>query len=175
VVTFGTIFLVMAVWELAGSRRPQATTRGQRWPANLLIVALDTLAVRLIFPLTAIGASVLAAGQGWGLFNMTPVPTWLAVIACVVLLDMAIYFQHRLFHAVPWLWRLHRVHHSVIRRETNSNFGFNLPWWDRLFGTYVEQPAMGHLGMTIGLEEFRDPRELRLDRMLVQPFLSDPA
>ncbi len=255
-VTFGTIFLVMAMWELAGSRRPQATPRGQRWPANLLIVAFDTLAVRLMFPLTAISASLLAAERGWGLFHVMSVPVWLAVLLSVVLLDMAIYFQHRLFHAVPWLWRLHRmhhadtefdvttglrfhpleilismgiklaavpllgapvlavlifevllnatamfnhgnvrlpdwidrwlrrlvvtpdmhrVHHSVIRRETNSNFGFNLPWWDRLFGTYVDQPALGHPGMTIGLEEFRDPRELRLGRMLLQPFRRNPA
>jgi sterol desaturase/sphingolipid hydroxylase (fatty acid hydroxylase superfamily) len=65
---------------------------------------------------------------------------------------------------------MHRVHHSIVRRETNSNFGFNLPWWDRLFGTYRDQPAAGHQGMTIGIEQFRDPRELRLDRMLIQPF-----
>jgi sterol desaturase/sphingolipid hydroxylase (fatty acid hydroxylase superfamily) len=169
----------------------------------------------------------------------------------VILLDLAIYLQHVLFHAVPALWRLHRmhhadlefdvttgtrfhpieillsmgiklgvvaafgmpavsvlifevllnatsmfnhgnvriplsvdrvlrwivvtpdmhrVHHSISPRETNSNFGFNLPWWDRLFGTYRDQPAAGHEGMTIGIEQFRDPRELRLDRMLVQPF-----
>jgi sterol desaturase/sphingolipid hydroxylase (fatty acid hydroxylase superfamily) len=65
---------------------------------------------------------------------------------------------------------MHRVHHSIIARETNSNFGFNLPWWDRLFGTYRSQPAAGHDQMTIGIEQFRDPRELRLDRMLLQPW-----
>ena len=65
---------------------------------------------------------------------------------------------------------MHRVHHSVVVRETNSNFGFNLPWWDRLFGTYRDQPAAGHERMTIGVEEFRDPAEQRLDRMLSQPF-----
>jgi sterol desaturase/sphingolipid hydroxylase (fatty acid hydroxylase superfamily) len=68
---------------------------------------------------------------------------------------------------------MHRVHHSVLTRETNSNFGFNLPWWDRLFGTYRAQPAAGHETMTIGIEQFRDPRELGLDRMLLQPFRSD--
>ena len=67
---------------------------------------------------------------------------------------------------------MHRVHHSIVRRETNSNFGFNLPWWDRLFGTYRDQPAAGHLDMTIGIENFRDSRSLRLDRMLIQLFLS---
>jgi sterol desaturase/sphingolipid hydroxylase (fatty acid hydroxylase superfamily) len=67
----------------------------------------------------------------------------------------------------------HRVHHSILARETNSNFGFNLPWWDRLFGTYRAQPAAGHEAMTIGIEQFRDPRELGLDRMVIQPFRSD--
>ena len=66
---------------------------------------------------------------------------------------------------------MHRVHHSVVVAETNSNFGFNLPWWDRLFGTYRAQPAAGHAGMTIGIEQFRDPGDLRLDRMLIQPFV----
>jgi sterol desaturase/sphingolipid hydroxylase (fatty acid hydroxylase superfamily) len=65
---------------------------------------------------------------------------------------------------------MHRVHHSVVVNETNSNFGFNLPWWDRLLGTYRDQPAAGHEGMTIGIEQFRAMRELRLDRMLLQPF-----
>jgi sterol desaturase/sphingolipid hydroxylase (fatty acid hydroxylase superfamily) len=64
---------------------------------------------------------------------------------------------------------MHRVHHSIVRRETDSNFGFNFPWWDRLFGTYRAQPEAGHAAMTIGLEQFRDPKELRLDRMLTQP------
>jgi len=65
---------------------------------------------------------------------------------------------------------MHRVHHSVVVRETNSNFGFNLPWWDRLFGTYRDQPVAGHEAMTIGIEQIRDPAEQRLDRMLTQPF-----
>jgi sterol desaturase/sphingolipid hydroxylase (fatty acid hydroxylase superfamily) len=68
---------------------------------------------------------------------------------------------------------MHRVHHSIVARETNSNFGFNLPWWDRLFGTYRDQPVAGHLGMTMGIEQFRDPAEQRLDRMLTQPFRDD--
>jgi sterol desaturase/sphingolipid hydroxylase (fatty acid hydroxylase superfamily) len=68
---------------------------------------------------------------------------------------------------------MHRVHHSILPRETNSNFGFNLPWWDRLFGTYTAQPADGHSGMTIGIEQFRTPRDLWLDRMLLQPFFGE--
>jgi sterol desaturase/sphingolipid hydroxylase (fatty acid hydroxylase superfamily) len=69
---------------------------------------------------------------------------------------------------------MHRVHHSIVVNETNSNFGFNLPWWDRLLGTYRDQPTAGHEGMTIGIEQFREARELWLDRMLLQP-LRGPA
>jgi sterol desaturase/sphingolipid hydroxylase (fatty acid hydroxylase superfamily) len=68
---------------------------------------------------------------------------------------------------------MHRVHHSVLPRETNSNFGFNLPWWDRLFGTYHAQPQAGHDTMSFGIAQFRDARELRLGRMLLQPFRED--
>ena len=64
---------------------------------------------------------------------------------------------------------MHRVHHSIHPTETNSNFGFNLPWWDCLFGTYRAQPRDGHERMTIGIEQFRTPHDLRLDRMLIQP------
>jgi sterol desaturase/sphingolipid hydroxylase (fatty acid hydroxylase superfamily) len=76
----------------------------------------------------------------------------------------------RVFVVTP---EMHRVHRSIDRRETDSNFGFNLPWWDRLFGTYREQPALGHGRMTLGIDRFRDPRELWLDRMLWQPLRGD--
>lgn len=248
---FAGVLLLMSGWELVAARRPQRISRRQRWPGNLLIVVIDTLAVRLVFPLAAVGVALTAEQQGWGLMHWLEVPLWLAVTLCVVALDALIYFQHRLFHAVPLLWRLHRmhhadleldvtsglrfhpveillsmaikvaavvalgapalavllfevvlnatsmfnhgnvrlpqrldrwlrlvvvtpdmhrVHHSWLRHETDSNFGFNLPWWDRLFGTYRAQPEQGHLGMTIGLAQFRDPGELRLDRMLLQPW-----
>src|SRR5712692_9862614 len=248
---FGGIFALTAVWELLLPRRRQPPSRQLRWPGNLGIVVLDTLLVRIVFPMTAVGLALVAAARGWGLFSVIDLPGWIAVVASVVLLDLAIYLQHVLFHAVPALWRLHRmhhadlafdvttglrfhpveillsiliklaviaalgasalgvlifelllnatsmfnhgnvdmprhldrilrwivvtpdmhrVHHSIIARETNSNFGFNLPWWDRLFGTYRPQPAAGHDAMTIGIEQFRDPRELRLDRMLLQPW-----
>jgi sterol desaturase/sphingolipid hydroxylase (fatty acid hydroxylase superfamily) len=250
------VLSAMALWEAVAPRRPQRYRRRQRWPHNLLLVALDTLAVRLIFPLAAVGAALIATEHGWGLLNALTLPPWLALPVAVLALDFVIYLQHRLFHAVPWLWRLHRVHHadlefdvttgvrfhpleillsmgiklaavvalgapalavlifevllnatslfnhgnvrlperldrvlrlflvtpdmhrvhhSIVRRETDSNFGFNLPWWDRLLGTYRAQPAAGHLGMTIGIEQFREARELRLDRLLLQPFRSAPA
>src|SRR6516164_7858693 len=241
----------MAIWEFIGPRRIQTIGRGWRWPNNLGVVVVDTLLVRILFPTTAVGLALIAGAQGLGLFNMVQLPAWIGVVASVILLDLAIYFQHVLFRAVPTLWRLHRmhhadldidvstglrfhpieillsmviklavvvalgapatavlmfelllnttsmfnhsnvriperfdaalrwlvvtpdmhrVHHSSLSRETNSNFGFSLPWWDRLFGTYRAQPAAGHEAMTIGIEQFRDPRELGLDRMLLQPF-----
>ena len=248
---FCGVFALMAIWELIGPRRTQTIGRGWRWPNNLGVVVVDTLLVRIFFPTTAVGLALIANGHGLGLFNVVPLPAWIGVVASVILLDLAIYFQHVLFHAVPALWRLHRmhhadldidvstglrfhpieillsmvvklavvlalgasalavllfevllnatsmfnhsnvrmqegfegvlrwfivtpdmhrVHHSILAGETNSNFGFNLPWWDRLFGTYRAQPAAGHEAMTIGIEQFRDPRELGLDRMLLQPF-----
>ena len=251
---FASVFAAMALWELVAPRRRQTFARGQRWPSNIGIVVLDTLLVRLVFPTAAVGVALLAEAHGWGLLHALNAPAWLSIISSVILLDLAIYLQHVLFHAVPVLWRLHRmhhadldfdvttgarfhpieillsmgiklgvvaalgapavavlifevllnatsmfnhgnvrlpqridrvlrwivvtpdmhrVHHSVVPRETNSNFGFNLPWWDRLCGTYRAQPAAGHEGMTIGIEQFRDPRELRLDRMLLQPFRDD--
>jgi sterol desaturase/sphingolipid hydroxylase (fatty acid hydroxylase superfamily) len=248
---FAAVLAAMAIWEFVGPRRPQALGRGRRWPGNLGVVVVDTLLVRLLFPTSAVGFALLMESQGFGLFNAVAAPYWIAVVVSAVLLDLAIYFQHVAFHAVPVLWRLHRmhhadlefdvttgvrfhpieilismaikfaaiaalgapalavlifevllnatsmfshsnvrmplgldrvlrwlvvtpdmhrVHHSIVKRETNSNFGFNLPWWDRLFGTYRDQPVAGHEGMAIGIDQFRDPGELRLDRMLIQPF-----
>lgn len=248
---FAGIFAVMALMELLAPRRQQTVSRVQRWPGNLGIVVLNTLLTRLVFPMTAVALAALGEAKGWGLFHAIGMPAWLAILLGVVLLDLAIYLQHVLVHAVPALWRLHRmhhadlefdvttgarfhpieillsmvlklmviaalgppavavlifeillnatamfnhsnvrlpdgldralrlivvtpdmhrIHHSVVPRETNSNFGFNLPWWDRLFGTYRAEPAAGQMGMTIGIEQFRDVSEQRLDRMLTQPF-----
>jgi sterol desaturase/sphingolipid hydroxylase (fatty acid hydroxylase superfamily) len=251
---FAGIFATMALWELLAPRRRQAIGRIQRWPGNLGVVVVDTLLVRLVFPTAAVGVALLAEVAGWGVLRTPALAPWLVVIVAVVVLDLAIYLQHVLFHAVPVLWRLHRmhhadlevdvttgarfhpvetllsmaiklgvvaalgapamavlifevllnatsmfnhgnvcvpqaldrvlrwlvvtpdmhrVHHSIVPHETNSNFGFNLPWWDRFFGTYRAQPQAGHEGMTIGIDQFRDPRQLRLDRMLLQPFRHD--
>ncbi len=107
-------------------------------------------------------------------------PPAVAVLIFEVLLNATSRFNHgnvriplRIDRALRWLVvtpDMHRVHHSILARETNSNFGFNLPWWDRLFGTYRAQPTDGHEAMTIGIEQFRDPRDLWLDRLLLQPF-----
>ena len=108
-------------------------------------------------------------------------PSPLAVVVFEIVLNGAAMFNHgNIF--IPssvdrWLRYLlvtpdmHRVHHSIYPTETNTNFGFNLPWWDRLLGTYRAQPRDGHEGMTIGLLQFRDPRELTLPRLLIMPFV----
>ncbi len=249
--TFSLIFIVMAMWEVFAPRRVSAHSRRLRWPANLGIVALNAMLLRFLLPVATIAFAVVAQDRDWGLLNQFSIFPLAALILGVVVLDLVIYFQHILFHAVPALWRLHRmhhadldidvttggrfhpieilisggiklaaiavfgpspvavllfeiilnatsifnhsnvripikidavlrlfvvtpdmhrVHHSVLPYETNSNFGFNLPWWDRLFGTYRAQPSGGHEHMEIGIEIFRDPRELRLDRLLLQPF-----
>jgi sterol desaturase/sphingolipid hydroxylase (fatty acid hydroxylase superfamily) len=245
------IFTAMALWEAAFPRLPRSHSRLTRWPSNIGIVALNTALLKILVPATAVSLALLGAERGWGLLNNMRLPWWTTVVASVILLDLAIYLQHVMFHAVPALWRvhrmhhtdldfdvttggrfhpieiilsmlikfgavaalgapavavlifevllnatsmfnhgnvrlpvgfdrwlrwllvtpdMHRVHHSMVVAETNSNFGFNLPWWDRLLGTYRDQPAAGHDGMVIGTEQFREAGELRLDRMLLQPF-----
>ena len=250
-----SILATMALWEMAAPRRRQEIPRLLRWTNNIGVVVVDTLLVRLTFPIVAVGMALLADERGWGLLNAFEAPVWLAFVVSLLLFDLVIYLQHIMFHAVPALWRLHRmhhadlefdvttglrfhpieillsmviklalvvvlgppavavlvfeillngtslfnhsniriplwldrilrlivvtpdmhrVHHSIHPHETNSNFGFNLPWWDRLLGTYQAQPKEGHESMTIGIEQFRTSRDLWLDRMLIQP-LRGPA
>jgi sterol desaturase/sphingolipid hydroxylase (fatty acid hydroxylase superfamily) len=254
IAAYSAVFAMLAAWELRAPRRQLVIGRKARWANNLGIFVIDALAVRLLIPTAAVGAAVLAGDRGWGLLNALALPGWLAVIGGFVLLDLIIYLQHVVFHHVPVLWRLHRmhhadldidvttgvrfhpveillsmlikiavviafgipamavlifeialnatsmfnhsnvalpprlepiarwlvvtpqmhqVHHSIERAETDSNFGFNLPWWDRLFGTYRAAPAAGEQGVIIGLPIFRDPAELRVDRLLTQPFRSE--
>jgi sterol desaturase/sphingolipid hydroxylase (fatty acid hydroxylase superfamily) len=248
---FVAVLLAMAAWETLAPRRKRTVGRATRWPSNIGVVMVNTALLRLILPAGAVGFALLCAERGWGFFNAVRTPSWLAIVLSIVLLDLVIYLQHVMFHAVPILWRvhrmhhsdldfdvttgirfhpveivismgiklgavalfgtpaagvlafevllnatsmfnhsnidiptgrdailrmfavtpdMHRVHHSIVVRETNSNFGFNLPWWDRLLGTYRAQPEAGHDAMTIGIEQFREARELRLDRMLTQPW-----
>lgn len=256
-VFFFGVFALMAFWEVRAPRRALTLTRLQRWTSNLGLVVLNTLVLRILFPAAAVGMGLFTTAQGWGLLNAIALPNWLAVLVAVVALDFVIWVQHVLFHAVPGLWRLHRVHHadldydlttgarfhpieivlsmlikfatiaalgppvvavilfevilngmamfnhanvrlplgvdrvlrwfvvtpdmhrvhhSIADDETNSNFGFNLPWWDRLLGTYRDQPRAGHEGMTIGIRDHRDPHRVdRLDGMLVLPFIGKVA
>ena len=248
---FAGIFGLMAIWEVIAARRELITGKGRRWVGNLSLVALDTLIVRLLFPTAALGMASMVQDLGWGVLNVVSAPYWAAVLISIVVLDLAIYLQHVMFHALPALWRLHmvhhadldldvtsgsrfhpieivlsmfiklgvisvlgppllgvlifevvlnalamfnhanariplpldrvlrwivvtpdmhRVHHSVERPEHNTNFGFNLSCWDRLLGTYKDQPAKGHQGMTIGLKSFRERTWQSLPRLLAMPF-----
>ncbi len=250
-VFFG-ILLVMALWEVLAPRRALVVSKPRRWFSNLGIVSLNSLLLRLLLPMTAVAFAVYARQQSWGVFNHFAVPGWLAFVGSVVLLDMAIYLQHVMVHAVPTLWRLHRVHHadrdfdvttgarfhpleiilsmgiklsvisllgppavavvvfevllnamsmfnhsnvrmpgwldrtlrtllvtpdmhrvhhSIEDHETNSNFGFNLSLWDRVFGTYKDQPDAGHTNMIIGIRDFTAPKLVcDLPGMLIIPF-----
>ena len=254
--SFLCIFLLMMLWEVLTPRRQLTVRKGPRWASNLGLVALNTVLVRLIIPITTVGAAIAADARGWGLLQLIDWPSWLEILLAIVIFDFAIYLQHVLFHAIPVLWRLHmvhhadldfdvttglrfhtleillsaviklavivvlgpsavavvvfevllnttamfnhsnvrmaawldrllrwivvtpdmhRVHHSVIQRETNSNFGFNLPWWDVLLGTYRSQPAEGHEQMTIGLPHLKDEMQVdRLPGILMLPFRSQP-
>jgi sterol desaturase/sphingolipid hydroxylase (fatty acid hydroxylase superfamily) len=249
---FAVVLAVMVIWEVLAPRRSRPLARRRRWPANLGIVVLNSIIIRLLFPAAAVGVALTAETQGWGLLHRYDVPSWVAVVAGVVVLDLAIYLQHVMFHAVPALWRLHRmhhadldidvttgarfhpveimismlikfaaiaalgvppvavvffevllnatsmfnhgnvriplalepalrrlvvtpdmhrVHHSIERDETNSNFGFNLSIWDWLFGTYRAQPRAGHQAMAIGIPDFRDAAECNsITGMLAIPF-----
>jgi len=239
---FVAVFALVALWERVAPQRRLTVSKALRWSSNLGLVVLNTVLLRLMFPLAAVGMAAFSAANGWGLLNHFKVPFWLAVPLAVIAMDFVIWLQHVMVHAVPVLWRLHRVHHadpdydlttgarfhpieialsmlikiatiavlgppvfnhgnirlpvgadrvlrwiivtpdmhrvhhSVEEDETNSNFGFNLPWWDRLFGTYRAQPRAGQVGMTIGLHGHTDPREVaRLDGMLLMPFRGDVA
>jgi sterol desaturase/sphingolipid hydroxylase (fatty acid hydroxylase superfamily) len=210
--------------------------------------------VRIVLPIGAVGLAIWTQNRNWGVFNLLTWPYWFEVTLSIILLDLAIYLQHRLFHRVPILWRLHRmhhadldvdtttgnrfhpieialsmiikfgmiavlgapvlavllfeiflnatslfnhanirvaqrlepllrwlvvtpdmhrVHHSIHIDETDSNFGFNLPWWDRIFGTYRAEPRDGHQKVILGIQSFRDHKELGLLRMLTQPFRNE--
>ena len=247
------VFLLIAAWELAAPRRVLRVSKPVRWFNNLVLVGLNTLLLRLLFPAATVGVALFAQHQGWGLFNHLPATGWVAVIASVVILDFAIYLQHVMVHAVPLFWRfhrvhhadldydvttgarfhpveiilsmlikfavilllgpplvavvlfevllnatamfnhgnirlpaavdawlrwlvvtpdMHRVHHSPEDDESNCNFGFNLPWWDRIFGTYRAQPRGGHEAMEIGIRSFRELRWCGwLPGMLAIPFV----
>lgn len=248
---FAGVLLLMAFWEIIAPRRPLQEIKSRRWVTNLGLVFIDTVAVRLLFPILPVALAQVAEVNGWGLFNAFQISLWVRIALSFLLLDFIIYCQHMLFHFTPLLWRLHRVHHtdldldvtsgnrfhpfeiiismlikmaavvllgapaqavlalevvlngcamfnhanirlpaavdrmlrlvlvtpdmhrvhhSTVVRETNSNFGFNFPWWDRICGTYCAQPEKGHLAMTIGLREFRVAEQLTLHRLLVQPF-----
>src|SRR5437660_5530314 len=122
---FAGVFVLMAAWELLAPRRHQAVERPLRWSSNLGLVVLDTVLVRILVPTTAVAIALLAEERGWGLFHSFVPPSWLAVLVCVIVLDLAIYLQHVLFHAVPALWRLHRMHHADLAFDVTTGVRFH--------------------------------------------------
>lgn len=239
---FGVLVLI-ALWERRIPKRRGRYSRKERWPANLGIVVVNTLLLRVLAPVGLTGIAVWVAQKHLGFFtafqDALTMPFWLSVILSIMILDLAIYWQHRLFHRVPLLWRLHRVHHadpdfdvttglrfhpaeillsfliktfviialgapaiavvifeiilnacslfnhgnvalpkrlervvrkvlitqelhrihhSVEKEETNSNYGFSVSWWDRLFRSYKSQAKAGSDAIDIGLKEYRNAK-----------------
>lgn len=122
---FLAIFAAMALWEAAAPRRRSEFSRVRRWPHNLALLAIDVAVVRIVAPGAAIAVAMAGEANGWGLLNSIAPPQWLAIVAAVVFLDLAIYFQHVTFHAVPALWRLHRVHHTDLEFDVTTGTRFH--------------------------------------------------
>jgi sterol desaturase/sphingolipid hydroxylase (fatty acid hydroxylase superfamily) len=245
------VFLVMAFGEVVFPRRSLNVSKTRRWTANLTITFTNGFLVRFIFGAGATGFAIIVQDRGWGVLNIIETPLWLQVAISLIVLDFIIYMQHLIFHHVPLLWRLHkvhhtdldydvttgarfhpfeimlsmgikmgaifflgappisvilfeialnasamfnhgnvslperadklirlvivtpdmhRVHHSVVIREFNSNFGFSVSWWDRIFGTYKASPEKGHLDMNIGRASHREQNRLNYFYLLAIPF-----
>jgi sterol desaturase/sphingolipid hydroxylase (fatty acid hydroxylase superfamily) len=249
---FFGILIIMASWEYLAPRRVLTVSKPIRWINNIALVFLNSFVVRLVLQIAAVGIATFAEKNGWGIFNYFDFPFWAAALISIIAMDFIIYLQHVMVHAIPTLWRLHRVHHadldfdvttgsrfhpleiilsmlikfatiivlgppvvavimfeiilnmtamfnhsnvklpigfdrvlrfvlvtpdmhrvhhSVEDDEANSNFGFSLPWWDRLFGTYRDQPRGGHENMIIGIHKIRDMKQVSwLPGMLMIPF-----
>jgi len=248
-------FALFAILEIKFPRRQLQYSRTRRWTTNITLSALNTVLTRIVLPTAGAGAAVVASHQNLGLLNRLDLPAWLELIAFLLIFDLTIYFQHRLFHLVRPLWLLHRVHHtdpdydlttgnrfhplsillsglikislvllmgpaviavviaeillnitamfnhsniripqqadkwlrlfvvtpdmhrvhhSIDFTEHNHNFGFSFPWWDRIFGSYIDQPKASHETMSIGIEGFQDTNSTQLLSSLAQP-LRKPA
>jgi len=248
---FLCILILIALLEIRYPKRTLHYNKKSRWIRNISLVAINNTSMRLIIPFTAASVALLTEQQGSGFFNLFDISDYSKIIISLIILDLAIYFQHLLFHHVPIFWRLHkihhidqdidastsirfhpleillstiikcgiifalgipliaviifevvlnassmfnhgniripykidnylrlfivtpdmhRVHHSAIKEETNSNFGFNLSLWDRIFRTYKDQPLKGHQEMKIGLNEYQDINKTKLLDLVIIPF-----
>lgn len=249
---FLSILVVMMLLEVLVPKRKLTCNKPYRWVNNISLVAFNTLLLRLVMPAGAVGVALYCKQHSLGLFNYLNVSLLLTMVASIFIMDLVIYWQHRMFHSIPVLWKLHRVHHidqdidvttgarfhpieiilsvlikmlvvlllgapveavilfeiilnatamfnhsnvhipavldkwirwvlvtpdmhrvhhSQIRRETDSNFGFNVPWWDRIFSSYQDQPKLGHDKMNIGVKGFDDMnRSQNIFKLLIHPF-----
>ena len=122
---FGGMLVGMMLWELSAPRRRLDIPRVIRWSNNLALVVIDTAILRLAFPVLAVGLAGVAQAQGWGLFHVLDLTVWVAVVGAILILDLAIYLQHVLFHAVPALWRLHRMHHADLDFDATTGLRFH--------------------------------------------------
>lgn len=250
---FFSLLFALLVWEQLLPRRPQQAHLKQSQLTNLSLVISYTIIIRLLFPIVAVGMAHYASEQQQGLFNLISLPLWLNILLGILLLDVIIYWQHRLFHIIPLFWRLHqvhhtdinynlstgvrfhpieiilsllikmalvwllgvnaiavllfeillsscalfnhsniqlpaklepylrkfivtpdmhRIHHSIHRHETDSNYGFSVPWWDHLFGSYCANPQDGQIQMQVGQSPYLKPEQVNLSQSLQQPFKS---
>ena len=246
---------VVAFWEYVAPRRELRASMRVRWAGNFGVLCINTVLLWLVYPGFGIGAAIFAADRNWGLMRLVDAPYWLAFLLSIVLLDLGHFGIHFLFHRIPVLWRMHRLHHtdqdfdfttairfhpaeavleyganlvvvllvgppvlavmlfafsyvlttswvhgnirmpvgsdrrirrlivtpdmhrthhSQVEAETNGNYGGLFSFWDRLFGTYVDEPKAGHEGMAIGLREFDNDRHVSLTWMLANPLLNPP-
>ena len=253
---FTGIFVTMACTEAILPRRDRVQSRRIRWFTNWSLVIVDSLILRVVFPILAVGTAACAQRQGWGVLNLVSLPVWFEILVAIIVLDFAVWAQHLAFHKIPVLWRvhkvhhadrdmdvttgirfhpieiilsmaykllvvialgpaafavvlfevilnasamfnhanvrlttaldrvlrtlmvtpdMHRVHHSIIPRETDSNYGFFFSVWDRFFGTYIAQPFRGHIGVVIGLDEHQDDKPSSLLWSLLLPFRKPKA
>src|SRR5262249_6959762 len=122
---FAVAFAVLAAWEAISPWRPLSVRRPLRWMSNLGLVALNTVAVRLVIAVTAAGAALLCEEQHWGLLHQVAWPAWVETVLAVLVFDLVIYLQHVMFHAVPALWRLHLVHHADLDLDVTTGLRFH--------------------------------------------------
>jgi len=250
---FVALFFLFALAETRLPLSQRKTSRLRQWSTNICLAIINSLFLKLLVPLLAVGVALYANEHKVGLFNQLDLPYFVGVILSLLLLDLLIYAQHLLFHKVPFLWRLHRmhhteigldvssalrfhpiemilsmlikmsfvllmgvpieaviifeillngfalfnhsnlklpsaldkllrklivtpevhwIHHSPISQETNSNYGFNLIIWDKIFSTYIDKPQIGYKQMQQGLYEFGLNKSLTLSQLLILPLLT---
>lgn len=250
--SFLAIFALLTIWEISSPKRKLLQLRYFRWFCNIGLITISSILVRFIIPTAAVGIALHVEQEQLGFLNLYELPFIVKFILAFVLMDLAIYFQHVMFHALPLFWRfhrvhhsdldcdittglrfhpfemiisiifkfliitsigapvlavvffeiilnaasmfthsnikipsviesmvrwfivtpdMHRIHHSIKENETNSNFGFFISIWDRLLGTYIHEPAQGHVNMQIGLRKFREPKWQNLRWLIYLPFV----
>ena len=245
-------FFLLTIIEVFSPRRDLLKLRRFRWLNNFGLVVVSSFLVRFLFPTAAIGVAIAVDANQWGMLHYFDLPQWLMIVLGFIILDFFIYTQHVMFHSLPLLWRMHRVHHSdldcdvttglrfhpfeivvsmlikfvtiiavgppvvavilfevvlnaasmfthsniklpgavdhILRflivtpdmhrvhhsmkeNETNSNFGFFISGWDRIFGTYRKEPELGHEKMQIGLRQFSEAKWQNFRWLILLPFV----